>query len=81
MRTGGADFEEVRGRLLKFDAGSENGSMTCFSFDIIDDMIVEKNQNFSLHVKLEDRNVWIKGSTYLPLIIYDNDSKLSNIQI
>ena len=72
----GLDFEAM-GELISIDAGSVNGSESCFNFYIIDDSFVEKNENFTLHVKLEDRNVWIKGSSYLPITIYDDDCELT----
>ncbi len=59
--------------LVSINAGSLNGSETCFNFDIINDTLVEMNEYLSLHIKLEDRNVWIKGSPYLNITIYDDD--------
>ena len=52
-----------------------NGTEVCFNVSITDDMFVEKNEFFSVHIKTEDRNVWIRGLPYSVITIYDDDRK------
>ena len=60
-------------KIIHFHIGSINGDLLCIHIDIMDDIYVEKNEYFSLHIKLVDLNVWVIGSLYVDIHIYDDD--------
>lgn len=73
--TGGKDFE-LEHQIIQFPVGSVNNDLVCIHITIIDDIFVEKNEYFSLHIKLLDQNAWVYGSLYVNIHIYDNDCTL-----
>lgn len=70
--TDGIDYQGFDD-ILSFPSGSANGSTVCAFITIFDDNVVESDEDFALHVKLEG-NVFIDG-TYNSVNIIDNDGK------
>ena len=66
---------------LTFPENSTNGTAVCSSVAILDTPAFEKDENFTFHVSVVERNIHIEGPLYVHVTILDDDSKLSLSEI
>ena len=74
---GGVDYDSASNSTLTFDQGAVNGSSSCTGTVIFDDLVYEKNENFSLNIDMEmlADNVVLADSADVPVEIVDNEGE------
>ena len=74
--TEGEDFQNLSSRQFNFSVNSSTGDQFCVTVVVLEDLILEPNQTFSIVIRSEYSFVNTVNST---ISIIDNDCKLINI--
>lgn len=66
---------------LTFVANVLNGAMQCLNISIIDDVLVEKDENFTVNIALlnTDNGIVLGNDNDTTLVIRDNEGKTFNL--
>ena len=70
----GADYTPGTFTIV-FPVNTTNGTEACIRIDILDDLLFEKKENFSVHLQFSEPNIVVHGPRYIPVEICSDDSE------
>ena len=67
-----------RSRSYTFPTGSVDGATQCFTITLVDDLLLEGDENFSVDLTVNTAGV-IEGNTITTVIIIDDEGKFDYV--
>ena len=77
----GRDFIAVQSYPLIFTSGKRQNDSTCFNVTVIDDMVTENTNFFTVYITSNDTGVQLATPTHATVSITDSDCMLHGISL